>query len=165
MKIYFSTDFSVKWNCCVGVELKQWLCESCQEKVSHIIRESFYLCLFSLLLPNEPNQTALVRWRQDGTFCYYELIFHLPITSYLPSDTPVTVLWQLLKDISYRNTLVPSLVIAFIPWMRESLILASEGLSLRYWQDSQVSSSVIVSWKFNSVLRDSSFWDNKVAKT
>ena len=50
--------------------------------------------------------------------------------------------------------------------VNESLISTFEGLSLGYWQDSQVSSSVIVSWKFNSVCwEDSSFWDNKVAQT
>ncbi len=127
-KYIFPTDFSRYVNMqykdivTYAVWVASWSSDFVKvaKRKSLILGESFYLCLFSLLLPNEPNQTTLVRWRQDGTFCYYELIFHLPITSYLPSDTHVTVLKQPFKDLSYRKTPVPSLVITFIPWMRDS---------------------------------------------
>ena len=40
----------------------------------------------------KPNRSCWLTGRQDGTFCYYDLSFHLPITSYIPSDNSVTVL-------------------------------------------------------------------------
>lgn len=123
-------------------KLKQWFCESCQEKVS-CKRIFLFVSVFSVTTQwAKPNRSCSLTTGRD--FLLLRVNFspanYVLFTQWYPCNHVVATIqryqfWENFTSLScyYIDTV--------------NLMLASEGLSLRYWQDRPVSSSVICQMK------------------